>query len=161
MLMLKQSLVCCHWFCYFINFSFDKMFFSIFKVSRDRERWLTASLRHFPLCGVLLERSLFWNNESFTAAHVRDYSTAIICFVQKSHWHCCNIGCPNSGQISQKFAARLKFVYCLRTVERIPATIVFHKCWHLLKELWNRKRENWRTVKPSKQLCLEQGITKN
>jgi len=66
-----------------------------------------------------------------------------------------------SRQIPQKLAARLKFVYCLQSVERIPATAVFRKCWHLLKELWNRKRENWRTVKPSKKLCLEQGITKN
>ena len=46
-----------------------------------------------------------------------------------------------SRQIPQKLAARLKFVYCLRSVERIPATTVFRKCWHLLKELWNRK---WR-----------------
>jgi len=59
------------------------MFFSIFQVSRDRERWLTASLQHFTLCGVLLERSFSCNEESFTAAHVRDHSTAMICFVQK------------------------------------------------------------------------------
>ena len=66
-----------------------------------------------------------------------------------------------SRQIPQKLAARLKFVCCLRSVERIPATTVFRKCWHLLKELWDRKRENWRTVPPSKNMCLEQGITKN
>jgi len=62
-------------------------------------------------------------------------------------------------QISQKLAAWLKFVCCLRSVERIPVTTVFRKCWHLLKELWDRKREKWRTVTPSKKLCLEQGIT--
>jgi len=33
-----------------------------------------------------------------------------------------------SRQIPQKLAARLKFVYCLRSVERIPATTVFRKC---------------------------------
>ena len=45
-LMLKQSLVWYHWFCWFINFSFDKIIFSIFQVSSDRERWLTAFVRH-------------------------------------------------------------------------------------------------------------------
>jgi len=33
-------------FCYFTNFSFDKIIFSIFQVERDREKWLTASVRH-------------------------------------------------------------------------------------------------------------------
>jgi len=32
-----------------------------------------------------------------------------------------------SRQIPQKLAARLKFVCCLRSVERIPATTVFLK----------------------------------
>ena len=58
------------------------MIFSIFQVSRDRERWLTASVRYSTLCGVLIESSLSWNNESFTAAHVRDHSAAMVCFVQ-------------------------------------------------------------------------------
>jgi len=31
--------------------------------------------------------------ESFTAAHVRDHSRAMIGFVQKCNWLCCNIGC--------------------------------------------------------------------
>jgi len=66
-----------------------------------------------------------------------------------------------SRQIPQKLATRLKFAYCLRSVERIHASTVFRKCWHLLKELWDSKRENWRTVKLSKKLCLEQGITNN
>ena len=54
--MFQQSLVWHHWFWYFINFSFDKMIFSIFQVSRDGKRWLTASVQHFILCGILLER---------------------------------------------------------------------------------------------------------
>jgi len=66
-----------------------------------------------------------------------------------------------SRQIPQKLAARLMFVCCLRSVERIPATTFFRRCWHLLKEQWDKKRENWWTVSRSKKLCLEQGITKN
>jgi len=54
--MLKQSLVWYHRFCLFINFIFDKIIFSIFQVSSDHERWLTAFVRHFTLCGILLER---------------------------------------------------------------------------------------------------------
>ena len=38
---------------FFINFSFDKMIFSILQVSCDRERLLTASVQHFTLCGIL------------------------------------------------------------------------------------------------------------
>jgi len=30
-------------------------------------------------------------DESFTVAHVRDHSTAMICFVQKCNWLCCNV----------------------------------------------------------------------
>jgi len=37
----------------FINFSFGKIILSILQVSRDRERLLTASIRHFTLCSVL------------------------------------------------------------------------------------------------------------
>jgi len=37
----------------FMNFSFDKMIFSILQVSRDRERSLTASVRNFTLYGIL------------------------------------------------------------------------------------------------------------
>ena len=70
-----------------------KYFFSIFRVSRDRERSLTASVRHFILCGILLERLFPYNSESITAAHVRDHSTAKICSVQKRNWLCCNVGC--------------------------------------------------------------------
>ena len=35
----------------FISFHFDKMIFSILQFFRGRERLLTASLRHFTLCG--------------------------------------------------------------------------------------------------------------
>jgi len=56
------------------------MIFTIFQVSRDRERWLTASVRHSTQCGVLLLRLFSWNSESFAAAHARDYSTAWIWF---------------------------------------------------------------------------------
>jgi len=38
-----------------MNFSFDKIIFSIFQVRRHRERCLTASVRDFTLCGILLE----------------------------------------------------------------------------------------------------------
>jgi len=85
-LMMKQSLVWYHSFCYFINFSFDKIIFSVFQVSRDRERYLTASVRHFTLCGVLLVRLFSCKSGSITAAHVRDHSTAMICSVQKYNW---------------------------------------------------------------------------
>jgi len=69
-----------------MNFSFDKIIFTIFQVSRDRERSSTTSVRHFPLCGMLLERVFSCNNESITAAHVRAHSTATIYSVQK-----CNV----------------------------------------------------------------------
>ena len=36
------------------NFSFDKIIISIFQVSRDHERSLTASVQDFTLCGILL-----------------------------------------------------------------------------------------------------------
>jgi len=32
------------------------MTLTIFQISRDRERWLTASVLHSTQCGVLLER---------------------------------------------------------------------------------------------------------
>jgi len=66
---------------------------SIFQVSRDRERYLTASVRHFTLCGILLKRLFSCNSGSITAVHVRDHSTAMICSVRKCNWICCNVGC--------------------------------------------------------------------
>jgi len=100
-LMLKQSLVWYLWFRLIINFSFDKIIFSSFQDSRDRERYLTVSVRDFTLCGILLERLFSCNSESITAAHVRDHRTAMICSVQKcncsdlfrAEMFCCNVGC--------------------------------------------------------------------
>ena len=77
----------------FINFSFNKIIFSILQVSRDPERWLTAFVQHFTLCGILLEKLFSCNSESITAARVRDHSTTIICFAQKCKWLYCNVGC--------------------------------------------------------------------
>jgi len=59
------------------------MIFSILQVSIDHKRLLTASVRHLfsvVYCnkGHCLETMKFK-----TAAHVRDHSTAVICFVQK------------------------------------------------------------------------------
>jgi len=75
-----------------MHFSFDKIIFSIFQVSRDGGRRLTASVRHFPLCVILLERLFSCDTESITSAHVRDHSTAMICSVEKCNWLCCNVG---------------------------------------------------------------------
>jgi len=47
------------------------MTFSIVQVSLDRERLLTAPVRHFIVCGILQERSLSGNNESLKVALVR------------------------------------------------------------------------------------------
>jgi len=63
------------------------------QVFRDWERWLTASVRYFTLCCILLERLFSCKGESITAAHVRDHSTAMVCSVQKCKWLCCNVGC--------------------------------------------------------------------
>ena len=46
----------------------------MFQVSRDLERCLTASVRHFTLCGIVLERLFPCNSGSIAAAHARDYS---------------------------------------------------------------------------------------
>ena len=48
----------------------------MFQVSSDFARRLTASVRHFTLCGILLERLFPCNIGRITAAHVRDYSTS-------------------------------------------------------------------------------------
>jgi len=42
---------------------------------------------------MLLERLFSCNSGSITAAHVRDDSTAMICFVQKCNWLCFIVGC--------------------------------------------------------------------
>jgi len=41
----------------------------------------------------LLERLFSCDSKSVTAAHVRDHSTAIICFAQKFNGLCFNVGC--------------------------------------------------------------------
>jgi len=74
-----------------MNFSLDKIIFSVFQVSRDRERCLTAFVQHFTSCDMLLERLFFCKSESITAARVRDHSTATICCMQKYNWLCCNV----------------------------------------------------------------------
>jgi len=37
----------------FKNFGFDKLIFRILQGSRRRERLLTASVRHFAMCGIV------------------------------------------------------------------------------------------------------------
>jgi len=64
----------------------------MFQVSGDHERWFTA-VRHSTQCDVLLEWLFSLNSDGFTAAHVRDYTTAWICFAWKCNWFCCNVGC--------------------------------------------------------------------
>ena len=91
-----------------MNFSFDKIIFRIFHVSRDRERRLTASVRHFLLCGILLVRLFFCDSESITAAHVRDHNTAIF-FVRKCNWLSCDVSC-------HAFRNRQPIIYNLRMV---------------------------------------------
>jgi len=86
-----------------MNFSFDKIMFSIFQISRDRERCLTPSVRHLTLCGILLERLFSCNSEIVAAAHVRDHSTAMICSVQKCNWLCCNVSCHVFRNRPRKF----------------------------------------------------------
>jgi len=59
------------------------------------------TVRRFSLCGILLERLFSCSNESITAAHVRDDSTAMICSVQKCNWLCCCVGCHVFGTDSE------------------------------------------------------------
>ena len=75
----------------FIKFSF--VIFEIFQFSSVCETWLNAFLRHFSLCGTLSERLFSCNSENITADHVRDHSTAIICFVPKFNGPCFDVGC--------------------------------------------------------------------
>jgi len=57
------------------------MIFSILQVSRDRKRLLTASVRHSS--SVVYLRKVTVLKQWSSTAHVRDHSTAVICFVQK------------------------------------------------------------------------------
>jgi len=68
----------------------SKMIFSILQVSRDRKRLFTASVRHLSTV-VYCKKVAFLKQWSLTAAHVRDPSTAVICFVQKRWLICFNV----------------------------------------------------------------------
>jgi len=59
---------------------------------------------------MLLERLFSCNSGSITAAHVRDDSTAMICFVQKCNWLCFNAGC-------HVFTNRHAYVYNVRKLD--------------------------------------------
>jgi len=59
------------------------MIFSILQVSRHRKRLLTPSVRHYPVWFTVRKPTVL-KQWSLTAAHVRDHSTAVICFVQKT-----------------------------------------------------------------------------
>jgi len=50
-LMLKQSVVSLI-VIFFINFSFDKLIFSILQVFKDHERLLILFVLRFTLCGI-------------------------------------------------------------------------------------------------------------
>jgi len=55
-----------------------------------------------------------------------------------------------SRHIPHKLAARLKFIYCLQSIERIPATTVFCKCCHLLQRTMKQEKgelTNCQTIK--------------
>jgi len=58
------------------------MICSILQVSRDSKRLLTASVPHVSSV-VYCKKVAVLKQGSLTAAHVRDHSTAVICFVQK------------------------------------------------------------------------------
>jgi len=79
------------------------MIFSILQVSRDRKRWLTASVRPFTLCGILLEKLISRNNESFAAALCKRQQYSLICFVHECSWLCCNVDCHVFRNDSVKF----------------------------------------------------------
>jgi len=66
------------------------MIFSILRVSRDRKRLLTASVPHLSSV-VYCKKVAVLKQWSLTAAHVRDHSTAVVCFVQKRWLICFNV----------------------------------------------------------------------
>jgi len=41
----------------------------------------------------MLESFFSCNSESITAAQAKDHSAAMICFMHKCSWLCCNVGC--------------------------------------------------------------------
>ena len=80
------------------------MIFSIFQVSRGCERLLTASVRHFTLCGIsdfssnrwlyTVRKVIVFKQYEFNSCTCeRPQYSHIICFVQKCNRLCCNVGC--------------------------------------------------------------------
>ena len=66
------------------------MISSILQVSRHRKRLLTASVPRLSSV-VHCEKVAVLKQWSLTAAHVRDHTTAVICFVQKCLLICFNV----------------------------------------------------------------------
>jgi len=46
------------------------MMLSIFQVSRESERWLTASARHFTLCGIYCSKGYFLDTVRVLQLHM-------------------------------------------------------------------------------------------
>jgi len=59
------------------------MFFNILEVSRDCKRLLTMPLSDIYPIRFTVRKVTALKQWILTAAHVRDHSTAVICFVQK------------------------------------------------------------------------------
>jgi len=66
------------------------MILGMLQVYRDRKRLLTASVRHLSSV-IYCKKVAFLKQWSLTAAHVRDHSTAVSCFVQKRWLICFNV----------------------------------------------------------------------
>jgi len=66
------------------------MIFSILEVSRDHKRLLTASVPHLSSV-VYCKKVSVLKQWSLLTAHVRDHSTAVICFMQKRWLICFNV----------------------------------------------------------------------
>jgi len=66
------------------------MICSILQVSRDCKRLLTASVPHLSSV-VYCKKVAVLKQWSLMAAHVRDHSTAMICFMQKCWLNCFNV----------------------------------------------------------------------
>ena len=66
------------------------MIFSILQVFRDSKSLLTASVPHSSSV-VYCKKVAVLKQWSLTAAHVREHSTAMICFVQKRWLICFNV----------------------------------------------------------------------
>jgi len=89
MLMLKQFGVVSLILLFLWIFT-SKLIFCILQVSRDRKRLFTAAVRHLSRL-VYCKKVTFLKQWSLTAVHMRDHSTAVICFVQKRWLICFNV----------------------------------------------------------------------